>query len=141
MVLEASSIEGLKGPLKTFTASKLTQTIYYHKELGEYSRPGESMDGFNSRLKARLEDMKRAKVSEIQSSYAAKLQEARSSANAAKEEYESIEKLVAGIKIELKSLERERVKAERQGRSTLKVSAQIQTREARLVRLERRIPS
>ena len=139
VVLEASSVEGLKGPLKTFTASKLTQTIYYHKELGEYSRPGESMDDFNSRLKTKLEDMKRAKVSEIQSSYAARLQEARSSANAAKEEYESIEKLVDGIKIELKSLERERTKAARDGRVTLKVSAQIQTREARLVRLEKRI--
>ncbi|MBM5805749.1 MAG: DUF87 domain-containing protein [Candidatus Verstraetearchaeota archaeon] len=139
VILEASSVEALKGPLKTFTASKLTQTIYYHKALGEYSRPGESMDVFNSRLRARLEDMKRTKVSEVQSSYAAKMQEVRSSMNAAKEEYESIRKLVEGIRGELRSLERDRVRAGRERRSTLKISAQIQTREARLARLEKRV--
>jgi len=139
VVLEASSVEALKGPLKTFTASKLTQTIYYHKELGEYSRPGESMDEFNTRLKARLEEMKRAKVSEMQTSYATKMQEVRFSIKTTREDYGSIEKLIEGIRGELRSLERDRVKAEREGRSTLKLSDQIRTREARLVRLEKKI--
>jgi hypothetical protein len=139
VVLEAASIEGLKGPLKTFTASKLTQNIFFNKDLAEYSKPGESMDQFRSRLRGKLNDMKRAKVAEIQSAYSSKLQEVRLRVKGVKDEYESIEKLVDGIKVELRSLEKDRVRADREGRSTLKLSQQIQTREARLSRLERRI--
>jgi len=139
VVLEAASVEGLKGPLKTFTASKLTQNILFNKDLAEYSKPGESMDQFRSRLRGKLGEMKRAKVAEIQSAYSSKLQEVRLRVKGVKDEYESIEKLVNGIKVELRSLEKDRVRADREGRSTLKLSQQIQTREARLSRLERRI--
>jgi hypothetical protein len=139
VVLEASSVEGLKGPLKNFASSKLTQTILFHSELGEYSKPGETLEQFKGRLEAKVEGIKKARLSEVQSAYALKISDARSQAKGTKEEYESIDKLLAGIKAEMKSLEKERAKAAKEGRSTLKISAQIQTREARLSRLERRV--
>ena len=139
VVLEASSVEGLKGPLKTFASSKLTQTILFHSELGEYSKPGETMEQFRGRIEEKVEGIKKARLSEVQSAFALKVSEARSQVKGTKDEYESIEKLVTGIKSELKSLEKERAKATKEGRSTLQISTQIQTRETRLFRLERRV--
>ncbi len=139
LLLEASSVDNLKGPLKTFTASKLTQTVLYHKDLNEYSRPGEPLDGFRSRLGEKLTLMKKNRIAEVQSAHQSKIHESRAATAAIREEYESLEKLVEGIKGELRSLEKEKTRAEREGRSTLKVSGQIQTREARLARLEKRL--
>jgi len=138
-LFEGSSVEGLKGLLKTYAMSKLTQSVYYHKELGEYSRPGESLEEYKKRLKAKIDEIKNNRAAEIRSSYSSKIKEIESSINAAKEEYESLDKLVVGIKDELRSLNKERIKAEREGRSLLKLSEQIQTREVRLTRLEKRI--
>jgi len=139
VMLDASSVEGLKGTLRTFTSSKLTQNIFFHAELGEYSRPGEGTAQFRTRLAAKIDGMKKAKVSEIQTTYSSKMGAAKSQVKAVRDEYESIEKLVGGIKDELKALEKERSRADKEGRSTLKVSSQIQTREARLSRLQARI--
>lgn len=139
ILFESSGIEGLKGLLRTFAISKLTQSIYYHKDLGEYSRPGESLEEYKRRLKLKLDEIKKNRTSEIKSSYASKVKEVESSINVAKEEYESLNKLVEGIKDELQTLNKERIRAEKEGRSLLKISEQIQTREARLVRLEKRI--
>lgn len=139
LLFESSGIESIKGILKTFAISRLTQTLYFHKELGEYSRPGESMEEYKKRLKAKLADIEKNRTSAITSSYASKIKELDSSINALKDEYESLERLVENIKEELKSLNREKIKAEKEGRSLLKINEQIQTREARLARLEKRI--
>ncbi|MEM4405581.1 MAG: DUF87 domain-containing protein [Candidatus Methanomethylicaceae archaeon] len=139
VLFESSSVEGLKGLLKTYAISKLTQSVYYHKDLGEYSRPGESLEEYKKRLKAKIDEIKNNRSAEIKSSYASKIKEVESSINTVREEYESLNKLVEGIRDELRSLNRERSKAEREGRSILKLSEQIQTREVRLARLEKRI--
>ena len=139
LLLDASSVESLKGPLKTFTASKLTQTIYFHREMGIYSKPGEPMEVFKLRLKVHADAMKANKVSQIRAEYAEKTQVIRTRINSLKEEIASIEKLVDGVKGELKTIERERAKVQREGHSTLKLASQIQTRESRLLRLERRM--
>jgi len=134
-----SGIDNIKGPLKAFTASKLTQTVFYHRDLGTYSQPGESLDAFRSRLAERLKEMKAAKASELKQSYVQRLQAAKGDIGVAEDEYASIEKLVGEIKNEIKSLEKEKRRAESGEKSTLKLSSQIQTREARLVRLEKRL--
>ncbi len=138
-LLNDAGIDSIKGPLKAFTASKLTQTVFYHKDLGIYSQPGESLDAFKSRLDERLKEMKAANASELKQSYLQKLQSAKGDIGVAKDEYESVDKLVSEIKGEIKSLEKEKRRAESEGKSTLKVSSQIQTRETRLVRLEKRL--
>ncbi|MGQ9759892.1 MAG: helicase HerA domain-containing protein [Candidatus Methanomethylicaceae archaeon] len=139
ILFEVSGIESIKGQLKTFAISKLTQTIYFHKELGEYSRPGESMEEYKKRLYTKLEEIRKSRTSAITSSYTVKIKELDSSINATKDEYESMNKLVENIKEELKILNRERAKAEKEGRSLLKIHEQIQTREARLARLDKKI--
>ncbi len=138
-LLDPSSIENMKGTFKIFAVSKLTQTVHYHPKLGEFSKPGEQTEEFRSRLKSKADSMKAKTESEIKERYSLQLQEIRSNTAAAKEELASLEKLVDSIKDELKVLEKDRVKAEREGRSTLKVSQQIQTREVRLARLEQRL--
>jgi len=139
VLFEISGIEGLKGLLRTYAVSKLTQSVYYHKELGEYSRPGEPLDEYKKRLEEKINKIKNNRTTEIKSVYASKMKEVEGSINAAKEEYESLNRLVEGVKDELRSLNKERTRAEREGRSLLKLSEQIQTREVRLSRLERRI--
>ncbi|MGC8935854.1 MAG: helicase HerA domain-containing protein [Candidatus Methanomethylicaceae archaeon] len=139
LLFEESSIEGLKGLLKTYAVSKLTQNIYYHKDLGEYSKPGESLEDYKKRLRSKIDEIKNDRSSEIKSSYMLRIKEVESSISATREEYESLSKLIDGIKEELRSLNKERNRAEKEGRSTLKISEQIQTREARLARLEKRI--
>lgn len=138
-LLDASAVENLKGAFRIFAVSKLTQTVHYHQKLGEFSKPGEPVEEFRSRLRAKADSMRSQAESEIREKYSQQLKEIRSSAAAAKEELASLEKLVGSIDDEIKSLERERAKAEKEGRSTLKVSQQIQTREVRLARLEQRL--
>ncbi|MEJ5292900.1 MAG: DUF87 domain-containing protein [Candidatus Methanosuratincola sp.] len=138
-LLDPSAVENLKGTFRMFAVSKLTQTVHYHQKLGEFSRPGEPMDEFKSRLRAKADSVRSHAESEIRERYSQQLKEVRSSASAVKDESASLEKLVSSIKDEIKSLEKERLKAEKEGRSTLKVSQQIQTREVRLSRLEQRL--
>jgi hypothetical protein len=104
--------------LKAFTASKLTQTVFYHRDLGTYSQPGESLDAFRSRLADRLKEMKTAKASELKQGYVQRLQAAKGDIGVAEDEYASIEKLVGEIKSEIKSLEKEKG-ARNPGRSRL----------------------
>jgi len=138
-LLDESAIENLKGAFRIFAVSKLTQTVHYHPKLGEFSKPGEAIEDFKARLRAKADSIRAQDESEIKEKYSQQLKEVRSSAAAAKEELASLEKLVDSIKDEIKSLEKERAKAEKDGRSTLKVSQQIQTREVRLARLEQRL--
>jgi hypothetical protein len=139
MLLDPSGVEGLKGTLRNYVISKLTQPIYHSKGLDEYSRPGEPLEDFKVRLKAKLEGKTKAGVAEIRSKYAASMGETREKVKAAKDEFESKEKLLSSIKAELKSLEKDRLRAQKEGRSTLKLSSQVQLREERIVRLEGRI--
>ncbi len=136
---ESYGIENLKGTLKTFVIAKLTQNIYYHKELGEYSQPGESIEDFKKRIKEKLDEIKRNKISEISSSYNSKIKELNISMNSLKEEFESINKLIKEIEKEIEELNKEKYRLEKEGRSTLKISDQIRTREIRKLRLEKRI--
>ncbi len=138
-LLDAASIENLKSAFRIFAVSKLTQTVHYHKKLEEFSKPGESIEDFKARLRAKADSMRTQSETEIRERYSQQLREIRSSAAAAKEELASLEKLVGSIKDEIRSLEKERVKAEREERSTLKISQQIQTREMRIARLEQRL--
>ncbi len=138
-LVNEAGIDNIKGQLKAFTASKLTQTIFYHKELGIYSQPGESLEAFRSRISDKLKEMKAAKASGLKQNYVQRLQAAKGELDVAEDEYESVGKLVGEIKNEIKSLEKEKRRAESEGRSTLKIASQIQTREGRLVRLEKRL--
>lgn len=138
-LLTEAGPESIKGSLKAFTASKLTQTIYYNPDLGEYSKPGESLTAFKTRLEEKLRVMKDAKVAILKQDYSQKMQSAKSSISLAKDECESVEKLIDEIKSEIRSLEKEKRKAETEDKSVLKVSSQIQTRETRLARLEKRV--
>jgi hypothetical protein len=136
---ENYGIENLKGTLKTFVIAKLTQNIYYHKELGEYSQPGESIEDFKKRIKEKLDDIKKNKISEITSSYDSKIKELNVSMNSIKDEIESVNKLIKDIENEIEELNKEKYRLEKEGRSTLKISDQIRTREIRKLRLEKRI--
>ncbi|NHV45792.1 MAG: DUF87 domain-containing protein [Candidatus Verstraetearchaeota archaeon] len=136
---ENYGIENLKGTLKTFVIAKLTQNIYYHKELGEYSQPGESIEDFKKRIKEKLDDIKKNKISEITSSYDSKIKELYVSMNSIKDEIESVNKLIKDIENEIEELNKEKYRLEKEGRSTLKISDQIRTREIRKLRLEKRI--
>jgi hypothetical protein len=136
---ENYGIENLKGTLKTFVIAKLTQNIYYHKELGEYSQPGESIEDFKKRIKGKLDDIKKNKISEITSSYDSKIKELNVSMNSIKDEIESVNKLIKDIENEIEELNKEKYRLEKEGRSTLKISDQIRTREIRKLRLEKRI--
>jgi hypothetical protein len=138
-LLDASGIEGLKGALRNYIISKLTQPIYHSKGLDEYSRPGEPLEEFNTRIKAKLEESVRAEAALVRSKYAASIGQVRVNVKAAQDEFESKKKLVGSIKTELKSLEKDRLKAQKEGRSTLKLSSQVQLREERIVRLDKRI--
>lgn len=138
-LVNEAGVENIKGPLKAFTASKLTQTIYYHQELGEYSKPGELLEAFKIRLGEKLNEMKASKVTLLKQEYSQKLQAVKGSISVAKDECDSVEKLVDEIKAEMRSLEKEKKRAESEEKSTLKVSSQIQTRESRLMRLEKRM--
>ncbi|RZN55673.1 MAG: hypothetical protein DSO09_06070 [Candidatus Methanomethylicota archaeon] len=136
---ENYGIENLKGTLKTFVIAKLTQNIYYHKELGEYSQPGESIEDFKKRIKEKLDDIKKNKISEITSSYDSKIKELNVSMNSIKDEIESVNKLIKDIENEIEELNKEKYRLEKEGRSTLKISDQIRTRGIRKLRLEKRI--
>lgn len=138
-LLDQSGVEGLKGTLRNYVTSKLTQPIFHSKALEEYSRPGESLEDFKTRLRTKIDDRTKAGVAEVRSKYAASIGETRERVRAAKDEFESKEKLLSSIKSELKALEKDLVRAQREGRSTLKLSSQVQLREERIVRLERRI--
>lgn len=138
-LLDPSGLEGLKGTLRNYVTSKLTQPIYHNKGVDEYSRPGESLEVFKSRLRAKLENRTKAGVADVRSKYAASMGETREKVKVAKDEFESKEKQQSGIKAELKSLEKDRLKAQKEGRSILKLSSQVQLREERIVRLQRRI--
>jgi hypothetical protein len=138
-LLDASGVEGLKGTLRNYVVSKLTQPIYHSKGLDDYSRPGESLDDFKARLRVKLEERTKARAAEVRSKFAASVGAIRERTKAEKDELNSKEKLLGEIKIELKSLEREKVAAQKEGRSTLKLSSQIQLREERMARLERGI--
>jgi len=138
-LLDPSGVEGLKGTLRNYVASKLTQPIYYSKGLDEYSRPGESLDGFKARLKAKLEERTKAGAAEVRLKFATTVGAIRERSKADKDELNSKEKLLGEIKSELKSIEREKVVAQKEGRSTLKLSSQVQLREERMARLERAI--
>ncbi|MDI9644131.1 MAG: DUF87 domain-containing protein [Candidatus Verstraetearchaeota archaeon] len=138
-LLDPRGVENLKGSFRLFAVSKLTQTLQYHKELGEVSMPGESTESFRIRLREKVDALKKKMEVDIREKYRERLEEARSSIAAAKEDHASLERLVGSIRGELRDLEKERSKAEKEGRSTLKVSQQIQTREARLARLEQRM--
>lgn len=139
LIMEPSGIENLKNLLKNFAMSKLTQQVYYHKELNEYSRVGESIEDFKKRIKEKLEMVKKNRIAEISSSYSSKMKELESSIKSVKDEAESVRKLIDEIEEELKALKKEKAKAEREGRPTLKISEQIKTREIRISRLESRL--
>ncbi|MCS7098611.1 MAG: DUF87 domain-containing protein [Candidatus Methanomethyliaceae archaeon] len=139
LIMEYSGVENLKGLFKNFAISKLTQQIYYHKELNEYSKLGESVEEFKNRIKERLESIKRNKITEISSFYESKIKELDLSISSIREEYESLKKLINEIEEELKSLKKEKAKMEREGKSLLKISEQIRTREMRINRLEKKL--
>jgi hypothetical protein len=136
---ENYGIENLKGTLKTFVIAKFTQNIYYHKELGEYSQPGETAEDFKKRIKEKLDEIKKNRISEITSSYNSKIKELDISINSIREEYESISNLIREIDKEIEELNKEKYRLEKEGRSTLKILDQIRTREVRKLRLEKRL--
>jgi hypothetical protein len=138
-LLDPSGVEGLKGTLKNYVVSKLTQPIYHNKGMGEYSRPGEPLDDFKARLKAKLEDRTKAAAAEVRSKHAASAAALKERSKADRDELNSKEKLLGEIRAELRSLEREKSAAQKEGRSILKLSSQIQLREERRARLERSI--
>ncbi|MEM4479244.1 MAG: DUF87 domain-containing protein [Candidatus Methanomethylicaceae archaeon] len=139
LIMEPSSIENLKNLLKNFAISKLTQQVYYHKELNEYSKLGESIEEFKKRLKEKLEIIKKNRINEVSLTYNSKIKEIENSIKSIKDESESIKNLINEIERELKELKKEKIKAEKEGRSTLKISEQIKTRELRISRLENRL--
>lgn len=139
LIMESSGVENLKGLLKNFAISKLTQQIYYHKELNEYSKLGESIEEFKNRIKEKLETIKKNKIAEISSSYESKMKELDLSISSMREEQEGLKKLISEIEEELKDLKKEKVRMEKEGKSVLKISEQIRTREMRINRMEKRL--
>jgi len=138
-LLDPSGVEGLKGTLKNYVASKLTQPIFHSKNMGEYSRPGESLEDFKARLRKKIEDRAKALAADAKSKFVFSSGALKERSKADRDELNSKEKLLGEIKSELRSLEREKTIAHKEGRSTLKLSSQIQLREERLARLERGI--
>lgn len=139
---ELLSIDGIKSIRSKFVKSITSSTswkIHYHSAFKLSSKPNEDFKSFKKRVDEEFEDRLKLKIDRLKAKYDREIGKHNARLKSLGDEVIITSHVLNEILREIKELKASLIKVRRDGRSTLKISGQIRSRELKVARLKRKL--